>query len=223
MKCKKCGAKLEIDFDGIDVIYPVFSCPEHGVEKNEWKEWWEKYSELGLKKECWHNKKDRPSCVVSYFCHIFLKHYGKAFTLDTSNPCPYKNKDFTMARRVLSMFGEDYLQIPNYIKWVFKHKLKGRKYPLKSIGFLTSALMINEYKLQRARQEKPKRSSNIPSDFIQWCEQNYPQVIEYHQVKTLNDLNVLIALAERGPEGRVVEEARNRGIVPQQGYIQLEE
>lgn len=224
--CDLCGKIKEISFEGDGIQYPVFSCPEHGPDKrNEWALWWEKYSDRGLKKEFWENKKDRPSCVVSFFCYQYNKFYDFPYTMDYSNPVPYKNKEFTMARRILAMFGEDYMQIPNFIKWVFMKRVKSKKYPLNSLGFFASSKFVNEYRAARARHEKPLRSSGIPKDFLRWCAENHPGVVETHELESYNDLNMLIALspAKYPDEASVVVEARRRKIAPNEGFIQLEE
>jgi hypothetical protein len=224
-RCNLCNKQKEISFEGDGIQYPVFSCPEHGPdERNEWALWWEKYSDRGLKRQYWQNKKDQPSCVVSYFCHQFNEFYGFPYTMDYSNPIPYKNKEFTMARRILTMFGQDFLHIPNYIKWVFAKKVRTTKYPVNSLGLFASSKFVNEYRAARARRQKPKRCTNIPQDFLEWCKEKYPRVVEYHELESYNDLNILVALAEDHPgEADVVREARKRGILPETGYAQLEE
>jgi hypothetical protein len=225
--CDKCGNEKEITYEGNGIQYPVFSCPEHGPDvRNEWEIWWEKYSDLGLKKEYWNNKKDQPSCVVSYFCHKYQEFYGFPYVMDYSNPLPYKNKEFTMARRILVMFGEDYLQIPNYIRWIFNKRVKTKKRPVNSLGFFASSKFVNEYKAARARKEKPTRSTRIPEEFLKWCRENHPNVVEYHGLESYNDLNVLVNLSEthgKDDEVSVVNEARKLGILPKSGYAQLEE
>jgi len=225
--CVICGKQKEVTYEGNGIQYPVFSCPDHGLDtRNEWELWWEKYSTLGLKKECWHNKKDRPSCVVSYFCNKFQEFFGFPFVMDYSNPLPYKNKEFTMARRIIVMFGDDYILIPNYIRWVFNKRVKTQKYPVNSLGFFASSKFVNEYRAARARSAKPTRSTNIPEDFLQWCKEHYPVVVEYHELESYNDLNMLVALSDSnvdGAEVAVVNEARKRGLLPESGYAQLEE
>lgn len=226
-KCDACGKQKEVSYEGNGIQYPVFSCPDHGPDaRNEWELWWEKYSDRGMKKEYWQNKKDQPSCVVSYFCHMYNEFFGFPYIMDYSNPIPYKNKEFTMARRILAMFGEDYLHIPNYIKWVFKKRVKSTKYPVSSLGFLASSKFVNEYRAARARGAVLKRSTKIPKDFLQWCKENYPKVVEYHELESFNDLNILIALVEtfsESAEAAVIDEARKRKILPESGYAQLEE
>ena len=86
--------------------------------------------------------------------------------MDYSSPIPYKNKEFTMARRIIAMFGNDFIQIPNYIDWVFAKRIKSNKYPLSSIGFFASSQFVNEYKSARARSQKINRSTSIPNDFL---------------------------------------------------------
>ena len=51
-------------------------------------------------------------------------------------------------------------------------------------------------------------------------------MVEYHELESYNDLNILVALAEAHSaeaEVAIVSEARKRGILPESGYAQLEE
>jgi hypothetical protein len=211
-------------FEGNGVQYPVFSCPEHG-KSNEWEVWWDKYSTLGGSIKHWENGRDRPSCVLNCFCRTYREFFGFDYTFDYSTPIPYKNKDFTMARRILTMFRDDYMQIPNYIKWVFNKRVRSKNYPVNSFGFFASSRFVNEYKAARNRSKKPTRSTKIPSRFLDWCSEEYPEVLKTYELKTFNDLNVLIAIVNaynRKPEQEVVKKARELKIIPKSGFIRLE-
>jgi len=217
-KCKACGAKKEVSFEGDGVKYPVFSCPEHGPDKrNEWKIWWDMYSERWRERRYWDNPADRLSCVMGYFCNKFREFYDYPYTLDVSNPIPYKSKDFVMARRILTMFENDTVDIRTFIRWVFAKKVRTRKYPVTSFGFFANAAFVNEFKAAKARSQVLRRSTPLPEDFIQWCVDNCCETVVKHNLITWNDLNVLVGLVKAygmsGGEGAVIEEAVRRGML----------
>jgi hypothetical protein len=225
-KCKICGLTKEITFEGDVVLYPCYSCPKHGPDEiNEWKIWWDKYSKIGLKKEYWIDKKNIPSCIISFFCFKFKEFYNFNYTMDYTSPIPYKNKEFTMARRIMTMFGEEYMQIPNYIKWVFMKKIKNTKYSLTSLGFFASSKFINEYKYARSLKNKINRSTPLPMEFLQKLEKDYQNFIKNNEIRTFNDLNILIFTAQEyknSQEAEIVNEAKKFKLIPENGFLFLE-
>lgn len=225
--CKLCGAQKEVVFEGDGVQYPVFSCPKHGPDdRNEWKIWWEQYHDRWKDKECWDKPSDKPSCVIGYFCHKFKEFYGYDYTFDYSNPIPYKSKDFIMARRILTMFNADANDAKIYIRWVFAKKVRSTKYTITSLGFFASAPFVNEYKAAKAYSKVLRRSTKLPDHFLNWCQTYYPDVLEVHNLETWNDLNGLVTFINSyGKENKeycVVREAIYRGMLPEDGYRDLE-
>lgn len=226
--CKICGAKKEIVFEGDGIQYPVFYCPNHGKdERNEWAIWWEQYKDRWRQKEYWSKPADKPSCLIGYFCHKFKEFYGYDYTFEYSNPIPYKSKDFMMARRILAMMNADANDARVYIRWVFEKKVRSTKYTVTSLGFFASAPFVNEYKAAKARSKVLKRSTPIPKEFLDWCLQNYPKVLETHSLETWNDINGLVTFVKSygkdNEENFVVSEAIRRGMLPQNGFRKLED
>lgn len=227
-KCTVCGTEKEVSFEGDGVQYPVFCCPEHGPdERNEWKIWWDKYSELWKQKDKWNSKADKASCLVGYFCSLYKDFYGNSYAFDYSNPIPYKSKEFVMTRRILAMFENDAIDAKVYIRWAFAKKAKTRNYPVTSLGFFASAPFINEYKIAKENSKVLKRHTRLPEVFVKWCEEKEPEVFQKHDLNTWNDLNNLVAFAgtygKSGVEGKIVEEAVHRGMLPQTGFRKLED
>jgi len=216
-KCKQCGAQLEVTYEGNGVQYPVFTCEKHGSSTNEWQRWWENYSTRWKERKYWDNPLDKVSCIVGFFCNVYEKFYGHPFTLDILNPIPYKSKTFTMARRILAMFENDAHEIRIYIKWVFAKKVKTIKYPVTSLGFFANASFVNEYKHAKYRSTILKRHSPLPQDFIQWCNDNCPEIFEKQELKTWNDLNALVTYVKSYGkdtiENKVVLEAVNKNML----------
>jgi hypothetical protein len=226
--CKTCGKELIVAYSGDGVKYPVFSCNEHGVVRNEWEAWWNLYSSRWRDKVYWDKPADKISCIIGYFCNKYKEFYGHSYTFEISNPIPYKSKDFVMARRMLAMFNGDAHEIRTYIRWVFSKKVKTVKYPITSIGFFTKGNIVNEYKHAKARSFVLKRHTPLPNDFLSWCNENFPDVFNNHDLKTWNDLNGLItyikSYGDDGFEGSVIKEAVKRGMLTSLNtYRQLED
>ncbi|MFA5048794.1 MAG: hypothetical protein WC516_07245 [Patescibacteria group bacterium] len=216
-KCKVCGLETEVIFEGKGAKYPVFSCPKCGYGTNEWEKWWEMYSTRWKEKEYWKNIKDKPSCLIGYFCYKFNEFYEYPYTFDVSNPIPYKGKEFTMARRIIAMFDDDARDAATYIKWVFAKKVRSRKKPITSLGFFTLSEFINEYKYAKAQNQLLRRQTPLPQDYLEWCKSECPALFETHDFKTWNDLNGLISFIKTYKtadlEKKVVMEAVNRKMI----------
>ena len=215
-KCKICGHETEISFTG---YYPIISCKSCGNITDEWKKWWEKYSERWKEDEYWNNLVDKPSCLIGYFCHKFNEFYGFPYTFDAANPVPYKGKEFTIARRLIDIFDGNAREAALYIKWAFLKKVVVRKRPITSIGFFSVSNIINEYKHAKALSIVLKRSSLLPEDFLEFCKREYPEIFEKQDLKTWNDLNTLVSFIQTFNsadmiEYKVVIEAVKRNMLP---------
>lgn len=214
--CSKCGSKLEVVFEGDGIQYPVFSCPEHGVQNNEWEKWWNIYSSRWKEKEYWNKPADKPSCILGYFCNKYAEFFGYSYSLQISSPIPYSSKDFVMIRRLLSMFDSDAKEVMIYIKWMFAKKIR-KNYPITSLGFFTSANLINEYKHAKLNSMILKRYSLLPNCFINWCKETHQEIFEKHELKDWNDLNSLVSYiktyGDDNIEGKIVNEAVSRGLL----------
>jgi len=217
IKCKVCNINKEVVFKGDGVQYPVFSCPKCGDEKNDWQKWWEEYKDRFKDPENWKKKKELLACVVGYFCYKYKEFYGFNYTFTYTNPVPYTSKDFTMGRRLITMFENDGPAIKNYIKWIFAKKVRP-SYSITSLGFFTVANLVNEYKAARARAKILKRSSPLPKEFLNWCKENHNEVFDSHHLENWNDLNRLVKFVNQYGinclEGNIVMEAVNRKMLP---------
>jgi hypothetical protein len=216
--CNICGKTKEVTFKGNGIQYPVYSCPDHGDdEKNEWEIWWEKYHDRYKEQEYWNKPADRPSCIVGYFCNEFHKFYGFSFSLDYSNPIPYKNKEFLTARKLLTMFGNDYMLIPEYIRWVFAKRVKNKKKTITSFGFFATPDFVNAYRAAKERSKQIVRATVLPEEFLLWCKENCPNIFNKQELKTWNDLNGLVVhvkcYGDNNIEGIVVNKAIELGLL----------
>lgn len=216
--CSSCGTKQEVSYGGETVQYPIFSCSSCGTERNEWKKWWDKYSELWKDSENWNQPKHAVSCLVGFMCAEYFSFYERPFKFSYTSPVPFKDKAFTMARRILAMFDGNARRAANYVKWVYHFKVKTRNYPVTSFGFFASQKFAMEYEHARARSKALRRSTPLPEDFLSWARSNEPDTVEEEQLRTWNDLNGLVThvqcFGSDGGEGRIVAEAVKRGLLP---------
>jgi hypothetical protein len=225
--CTVCGKPKETIFLGEGIRYPTLSCPEHGPDpRNEWEMWIAEYKDEWKDEAAWDVPNRKLSCFVGYFCHKFSEFYGHPYVFAYGNPIPYKDRDFMMARRVLTMFGENAREAAIYIRWVFAKRIRSPKYAINSIGFFASSKFVNEYFQAKAENAKLKRSTKLPSDFLAWCVQHCPEIFEKQELETWNDLNGLVTHVQSygmdSVEGKVVSEAINRNMLPSGGYAKLE-
>lgn len=214
-KCS-CGKDLEVLFEGDFIQYPVFSCAEHGVQKNEWKKWWDIYSERWKERGYWDKAADKPSCILGYFCYKYKEFFGSPYTFTISSPIPYKSKDFIMARRLLTMFEGNAHDIRIFIKWMFAKKIR-KNYPVTSLGFFTNANFINEYKIIKSRSLILKRHTSLPDSFLNWCRNNKPEIFKKQDLNDWNDLNILVGYiktyGDDSIEGTIIKEAVAQGLL----------
>lgn len=231
-KCRECEQDTEIEFEGDEIQYPVIFCKHCGYIQNEWKKWWEVYSNRWKEREYWNNKKDMPSCLVGYFCYKYHQFYGVPYSFSLSNPIPYRGKEFMIARRIISMLDGNAYEAAKYIEWAFKKKVITRKKSITSMGFFSLPEIVNEYKIAKANSLILKRSSLLPEDYLLWCKKECADLFEKHNFKTWNDLNILVAFIKtyqlkEGNEYKVVNEAIKRNMIPvinnEIGFIKLED
>jgi hypothetical protein len=218
-----------VSFAGEGVKYPVFACPACGPDKrNEWELWWSDYRHLWQDNGKWDEPRHKLPCLMGFFCAKYAEFYGHPFHFLYANPNPYKGKDFVMARRLLTMFGDDAKAARTYVKWVFAFKIRDTSRVIRSMGFFVSQEFVAEYMRARARARTLRRSTPLPTEFLGWCRENEPDVLDRQELETWNDLNGLVThVRERGgddPEGRVVAEAIRRGMLPPgPDYVRLED
>ena len=155
---------------------------------------------------------------MGFFCAKYAELYGHPFHFEYATPNPYKSKDFIMGRRLLAMFDSDAKAARTYVKWVFTFKIRNADCAINSMGFFVSQKFVAEYMQARARARVLRRSTPLPTEFIQWCLENEPEVFERQELETWNDLNFLVTYVRQNGndsiEGRVTVEAVRKGMLP---------
>lgn len=229
--CKICGEVKTITYAGQKLQYPVFYCSFcDRTDKNEWEAWYNEYKNLWSDKKNWDNK-NGVSCIVGYFCNLYKKYYDKEYAFSYGSPNPYIDKDFLIARKLLTMFDGEAFEVGLYIKWMFEFHVKNKKKKITSMGFLTIQNLVNDFKLKRKKAKQIKRISPLPKPFIDWCSKNYPDIFSKCALETWNDLNGLITyvscwknLDDEAMEKKILKYAVETGLLESPlSYKQFEE
>jgi len=218
MVCK-CGEDKEVIFAGTGVHYPTFSCHNCGPDKrNEWEIWWLAYKDTWRDDEKWNRPADALVCVVGFFCYYYEQFYDEPFVFSYQSAKPYTDKDFMMARRILTMFNGEAKEVKTYIRWVFAKKIKTPKYEVQGLGFFGLQKFANEYRRAKARTRRLTRFSKLPKAFLYWCKENAADVFNSQELETWNDLNGIVSIIKNygreGAEWVVAQEAVRRGMLP---------
>ncbi len=190
--------------------------------------WWSSYRFLWQDNEKWEEPKHRISCLMGFFCAKYMEMYGTPFRFKYDTTKPYTSKDFIMGNRLLTMFDGDAKAARTYVKWVFAFKIRRPEYVIGGFSFFVSQKFVAEYMLARTRSKVLRRSTPLPTAFIEWCLANEPDVFELHELENWNQLNGLVTYVKHwgmeNTQGRVVMEAMRRGMLPQgPEYARLED
>lgn len=186
--------------------------------------------------------------LLAYFLQKYKSVNGIDFVFSFNKKGPTQTKEMKNASQIWNMFDrgrykqltikeekQEYkIQLVNilkdYINWSFDIKFYGRTTNITGLGLLTTANFMNEF-LQWRKNKKnnlPKRKSQLSKEFLLWIESNVPDIINKHQIKTLEDLNGLInyinvySLGNESHEYIVIEKARELNILPPSGKIKLD-
>lgn len=125
------------------------------------------------------------------------------------------------------MFDGNAKSVGNFIKWVFKFKVK-KNYQITSLGFFVSEKFQQQYNQAKARSRVLRRSTPLPSSFIDWCLDKIPEIFKLRDLKTWNDLNGCVSYVKYrgfdGVVGKLINEAIDRKLLPPgPDYVKLED
>ncbi len=120
--------------------------------------------------------------------------------------------------------------LKEYINWAFDVKFRGRNTNVTGLGIFAVNNFMNEFlQYRKARsQALPRRSDPLPKELLEWAQVNAPDVFNKQQLAVMEDLNALYNYIEAydkkyvSIETIVLEKARQLGIMPMSGKLQLE-
>lgn len=185
--------------------------------------------------------------LLSYFLVKYKATNGLEFIFTACKKGPTQSKEMKDAAKIWKMFDQGrYGRLTNkeeklaykeqlvgilkeYIDWAFDIKFRGREVNVTGLGIFAVANFTNEFlQWRKARKTAlPRRNDPLPSPFIAWVEANASIIWKKQQLAVLEDLNALFNYVEAydptgiSIEAVVLNKARELGIMPKQGRLEL--
>lgn len=133
--------------------------------------------------------------------------------------------------------------LKEYMDWAFDIKFRGKEVNVTGLGIFAVAGFMNEFlQWRKARMTAlPRRNDPLPKEFLEWARNNasvgcpFGDIFKRQQLAVLEDLNALLNYVEtydeqyNNPdhdgllsiEAIVLKKAREMGIMPKQGRLEL--
>jgi len=188
-----------------------------------------------------------PLSLLSYFLVKYKAANGLDFMFTPTKKGPTNTREMKEAVKLWKMFDRGkYNALTNkeeklaykeqlvgilkaYIDWAFNVKFRGKERNVTSLALFVVASFTNEFlQWRKARRTAlPRRNDPLPSQVVEWIETNAAIVWKKQQLAVLDDLNALFNYVEAydprhiSIEAVVLEKAREMGIMPKQGRMEL--
>lgn len=141
--------------------------------------------------------------VLAYVCKRFREHFGHSFSFSLAGP-PSKCPELFCVKRMRFMLfsnsGMNPKAMKDYVDWIFEKKVIEKKQPLISMGYFITPGVCNEFKSHYASQNKIKRSTPFPNQYLSIAES---LGISKDMVCTYGDVAFVKMAIEQDPKGRV--------------------
>lgn len=211
---KSCPGKYKLSHVA-DV--PIFTCNKCGHQDLSWQKFYHDYMELYKNKENWNNSKHHVACLLGFFMHMYCKRYGTPYILVPKNPNVFGSKEIKDTWELLGSFGGDANKARRYLYWLFKRGLN-RNTEITHFGYVNTPGLIRKYNIYANKKHTLRRESKLPSKFVNWCQENEPNIFKQYNLETMNDLGALHAFANGsndcgGQVHRVIEYAIKVGLI----------
>ena len=196
----------------------MFICDKCGEKELTWKKFYNEYLQLYKVKEKWDNEKDKVSCIIGFFCHMYKERYNTNYVFIPSNFNPYSSKECRDTWALLAAFNGNAHDVRKYIYWLFK-KGTNKSTTITSFGYVNTPTLIRKYNLQVASKHILHRESKLPTELINWCKNNIPKILENYSLDTMNDLGALLNYCKTYPPSNgsnellVLTEAEKMGLI----------
>lgn len=197
---------------------PVFICDKCGQKELTWKKFYDEYLHLWKTKENWDKEKDKISCILGFFCHMYRERYNTEYIFVPTSFNPYSSKECKDTRTLLVTFNGNAHEVRKYVYWLFK-KCINKSTTITSLGYLVTPNIIRKYNLQIISKNILHRESKLPKNFVEWCKTNTPEIFDKYAFETMNDLGAfysyykVYATIENNSEAIVIKEAERLGLI----------
>lgn len=112
---------------------------------------------------------------------------------------------------MLSAFEGNAHEVRKYIYWFFT-KFIGRGTDITSLAYLNAPGILRKYKLYVEKKKTFTRASNLPKEFVSWCQDNIPDIFDTYELGTMNDLGALLSYVKSYSDEIDVESSEFRAI-----------
>jgi len=114
----------------------------------------------------------KPYHILSYFCFLYEKEYGKKYQWKFNSPSPSKCFEIFHINKVRIQLSSSPIILKDYIDWIFANKVPLCKRRFTSISFMTNEDFVREYKIQYLtgttapiEEETIRRSTKLPESY----------------------------------------------------------
>jgi len=147
---------------------------------------------LFKQKDNWDIKKHQVSCVIGFFCYLYKKKYNVDYVFVPKNPNPYSAKECRDTWAMLATFKGNAHEARKYIYWFFNKHL-GSSTNITSFGYLNTPGIIRRYNIYVEKKKTFTRSSRLPKEYTEWCQEQVPDIFDKYELGTMNDLGALLS------------------------------
>ena len=196
---------------------PIFVCDKCGEKELTWKKFYSEYLQLYKIKENWNSEKDKVSCVLGFFCHMYKETYKTDYVFVPKSFNPFSSKECRDTWTLLASFGGNANDVRKYLFWLFK-KCINKNTGITSFGYVNTPNLIRKYNLYNISKDIFQRETKLPIEFIDWCKSIIPDIFKSYALDTMNDLGALISYckaygSENSIETQAIEKAKQLGLI----------
>ena len=129
--------------------------------KKPWRNFFDKFQEIqDLKINLWKELHQ-----LAYFCKRYEEYYKVPFGF-TFSGAPSKCTEIVMIKKSYAALGTtNPLKVKSYIDWVFDKKIIPKNMKIRTLAFLTTQGMANEYNQIWAESNMIKKSTGLPNEY----------------------------------------------------------
>ncbi|MET0570568.1 MAG: hypothetical protein ABWZ79_04005 [Pedobacter agri] len=128
---------------------------------------------------------------LSYFVCKYQEHYGRQYSFSFQGP-PLGCQELVLTKKIIAALGGLNADIfTRYIDWIFETKVKNRSAQIKSISFLLSKGLTNEFiaNLQRLSKiktiSKISRATKLPDNYLDLASKYGLELLTYGDIAFL--------------------------------------
>jgi hypothetical protein len=193
--CRDNGI-FEVNYD--DDNTPWLKCSNCGKIVDDWRRWRDEYSKYWEDATRWSNKRDHLMCLLGYFAHQYISHYGVGFTFSLNDRGLFNGKEVFCIRKAYAMLGNDVALARSYIDWIFSFKVDRKRKKITSLSFLAVPELVQEFRLYHQKSRRVTRDRALPQKMVAWVSENIPEILNHVSLRDFGELRMALAAYRSG-------------------------